>query len=73
MSQRVIKAISALEIGKGDILYIASDITSFAIEVVNAKQDINECFNELISGLQNLVGDSGTLMFPIYSWHRSFI
>ncbi|ARR01715.1 aminoglycoside N3'-acetyltransferase [Campylobacter vicugnae] len=68
MNQRVIKALSALGIGKGDILYIASDITSFGIEVVNAKQDINECFNELISGLQNLVGDSGTLMFPIYSW-----
>lgn len=68
MSIKVIEAFASLGVGKGDILYVASDVTTFVMDAMQDGKSIDECLGELVDGLQELVGESGTLMFPIYSW-----
>ena len=68
MSINAINAFASLGVSKGDILYIASDVTTFVMDAMQKGQSVDECLGELVDGLQDLVGQSGTLMFPIYSW-----
>ena len=67
MSINAINAFASLGVSKGDILYIASDVTTFVMDAMQKGQSVDECLGELVDGLQDLVGQSGTLMFPIYS------
>lgn len=58
---------------KGDILYIASDVTKIVKTAQNdlgakSKSDRDTFLNELIDMLQQLVGEEGTLLFPVFNW-----
>ena len=60
-------------IGKGDIVYVGSDITAIVINAIKdleftSKQDRTDFMNDLIDELKNHVTEEGTLLFPVYSW-----
>ena len=62
-----------LGINRGDILYVASDITLLLNEerknvTIKSKDTYGEFLNKLVNLLQDLVGKEGTLMFPVFSW-----
>lgn len=67
------KTIRTLGVHKGDILYIASDATKIVKTAQNdlgakSKSDRETFLNELIDMLQQLVGEDGTLLFPVFNW-----
>lgn len=62
-----------LGIKKGDILYISSDITTLLFEMsmdygIRDKESRNTMLNSLVNIFQEIVGDEGTLLFPVFSW-----
>ncbi len=62
-----------LGIGKGDILYIASDITSMLFTMsmdygIRDKKSRGEVLDSLVDVFQETVGEEGTLLFPVFSW-----
>ncbi len=62
-----------LGIGKGDILYVGSDIAAVIVQAsreleFRSKQEQTEYLNTLIDEIQKHVTESGTLLFPVYSW-----
>ncbi len=64
--------ITNLGVSKGDILYVASDIKGLMYLAmrqfeVRGKAATDEFLGEFVDALQELVGDEGTLLFPIYS------
>ena len=58
--------IDNLNITKGDILYVASDITQILLYYKSKKISFNP--NEFIDYLYLKVGDEGTLLFPTFNW-----
>ncbi len=67
------KALAELHIEYGDIVYIASDVTLLLAEArkkyhVKTAEQRDEFLNEFIDMLQEVVGDQGTLLFPVFSW-----
>lgn len=70
MCQSFISSLKDLGVKNGDILYIASDFTLFLSNIADKYtiESINAKLNELIDNLQDLIGSSATLLFPIFSW-----
>lgn len=66
------KALINLEIKKGDILYVASDITYMMHMLykqgINTKDDYDIFLGKLIDLLQDMVTIKGTLLFPMFTW-----
>lgn len=66
-------ALLRLDIREGSIVYVASDITSLMIEArkkynIKTANEVNLFLNTFIDILQKVVGRTGTLLFPIYTW-----
>ena len=67
------ECLSHLGIGKGDSLYVASDVARLMVEmkkiygISNSKQR-NEFLSEFVNALQETVGREGNLLFPVFSW-----
>lgn len=62
-----------LGVNKGDILYIASDVTAFTYHAckkcgIKGKSGRNELFGTLVDAFKGLVGEDGTLLIPMYTW-----
>ena len=55
-----------LDIKKGDVLLVGSDITRLAMYAMKKKIDFD--VNLFIDKCQTLVGIEGTLLFPTYNW-----
>ena len=60
-------------IGKGDMLYIASDASLLLLEArkkcgVKTVEQRNTFLHYFIDVLQEAVGTQGTLMFPVFTW-----
>ena len=67
------RGIAELGISKGDIVYVASDITQLLVAIrkkedLKTKEQQNEFLNGLIDAFQEAVGEEGTLLFPAYTW-----
>lgn len=65
--------LNSLEIKKGDILYIPSDITQLIFSLrkdfgIKTSEERNIFLDALINTIQNKVGQNGTLMFPVFTW-----
>ena len=64
--------IASLGIARGDMVYVASDITNLLFVAKNECQvkvkQRNDFLNEFVNTLQDLVGEEGTLLFPVFSW-----
>jgi len=57
----------------GDVLYIASDITMLMYKVrntynIDSQEEYDKYLNNLVDKLQEIVGDDGTLLFPVFTW-----
>ncbi|MDR2942403.1 MAG: AAC(3) family N-acetyltransferase [Treponema sp.] len=59
-------AIQKLDIKKGDILLVSSDILNLLINLKYHERIIDPNF--IIDNLQEVVGSEGTLLFPTYNW-----
>ena len=62
-----------LGIQKGDILYIASDVSLLLHEEVKKKNIVNKkdyikYLDKIIDNLKILIGETGTLLFPVFTW-----
>lgn len=62
-----------LGVKRGDILYIASDITSFMFILsteygIRGRQNINMALNCFVDVFQEVIGEEGTILFPVFSW-----
>ena len=62
-----------LNINKGDTLYIPSDVTQVLVSArkrygVNTAEKRNDFLNNLGDTFKDVVGDDGTLLFPIFTW-----
>lgn len=62
-----------VNIKNGDMVYVASDVTALMYEAnklygVKSRTDRDKFLNEFINTFQNIVGESGTLLFPIFTW-----
>ena len=70
MTKQFLDALRNLGVNNGDILHISSDITAFVADLSKAGEafDLNESLHNLIDGLQDMLGENGTLLFPIFSW-----
>ena len=55
-----------LEIKKGDIVYVASDILKLIILCKHKKIKFDQGI--IVNCLQNIIGNNGTLLFPTYNW-----
>jgi aminoglycoside 3-N-acetyltransferase len=60
------EALQSLEIKKGDILYVSSDIKRLLILMLKNEKIFDP--NLIIDTLQNIVGTEGTLLFPTFNW-----
>lgn len=65
--------LSCLGVREGDMLYVASDVSVMLSRL--AKEGLlsdrmmrEEFFHRLVTCFQNVVGKSGTLLFPVFSW-----
>lgn len=62
-------SVRGFDIGKGDILYVASDITRLMYRVSHLYGDVyDEYMDGLVNTLQEIVGTDGTLLFPVFTW-----
>ena len=70
MCDKFIASLKKLGVKNGDILYISSDFTLFLADLADTYgiENINYELNTLIDNLQELVGNNGTILFPIFSW-----
>lgn len=74
MNFDVVKSkLSTLGISKDDILYVASDVSLLLHEEVKYKRIVNKVeytkfLDQLIDMLKSLVGENGTLLFPVFTW-----
>lgn len=66
------KSLSELGIQQGDIVYVASDITSLLCmafkQGVKKPAQRDQYLSELVDVFQGTVGKTGTLLFPVFSW-----
>ena len=60
------KVFKKLGIKKGDIVFVASDITSLIIFLKKKKLEFNP--ENFINSLIEVVGKKGTLLFPTFNW-----
>lgn len=64
---------SSLGIKRGDVVYISSDVTQFTYNAVKqcgirGLLGRNDFYSKLIDAFQELVGNEGTLLFPMFTW-----
>ena len=62
-----------LGIARGDIVYISSDVTGLTLNAcrkcrIKGKAEINTFYDELVDALRSMVGEEGTLLFPVFTW-----
>lgn len=59
-----------LGINPGDMIYIASDIRYFILSILTEQGEdaLDTALNELTNTFQNVVGEEGTILFPVFSW-----
>ena len=62
-----------LQIGTGDMVYVASDVTLLLAEArkkyqVKTASQRDTFLNEFVDILQKIVGIHGTLLFPVFTW-----
>ena len=67
------RVLSSFGIQKGDVVYVASDITKLMYHVYNecgcdTEIDYDEYLNQLVDTLRKYIGPEGTLLFPVYTW-----
>lgn len=67
------KALKELNIQKGDIVYMASDVTLVLFKAqseynVKGKEASEEFLGKIIDILQETVSEEGTLLLPVFSW-----
>lgn len=70
------KKIRALGVTKGDSLYFSSDISAllftFATKYqVKTQTQIDAAFDRLVDTLLSVIGEEGTLLFPVFTWSFS--
>ncbi len=54
---------------RGDILYVASDITRLMYRINHLYGDVyDDYMNSMVNALQNIVSTEGTLLFPVFTW-----
>ena len=53
-------------INEGDVVYVISDMMPLALEYKNNGQKLD--LDNVINGLKDIVGSSGTLLFPTFNW-----
>ena len=63
----------SLGVSRGDILYVSSDVTVLTLDAcrqcaLKSKKDIDGFYDLLIDAMKELVGDEGTLLFPVFTW-----
>jgi len=73
MLDNLSNAMNQAGIGKGDMVYIASDASLLLLEArkkcgVKTASQRNDFLNSFINALQAIVGERGTLLFPVFSW-----
>lgn len=69
----LVRIMNGLGVGYADTLYVSSDIKTFLFNLatrygIKTKDERNAALHELIDEFQKIVGDEGTLMFPVFSW-----
>ena len=69
----LIEEFKRLGVEKGDILYISSDVTRLTLDAcrkcgLKSKKDIDGLYGQFTDSLQELTGEEGTLMFPVFTW-----
>lgn len=62
-----------LGLRQGDMLYVASDVLYLLYEAkerygVESAAEQDSFLNELVDALQHIVGPTGTLLFPVFTW-----
>lgn len=67
------EALDKVSVEKGDILYVASDITRVINEcrknaTGNKREYRDKCLNDIVDILKESVGEEGTLLFPVFTW-----
>lgn len=64
------ESLNRIGITEGDILYVASDIRYFLYSVTRdyGTDKIDDALNSVTDELQRIVGDKGTILFPVFSW-----
>lgn len=57
-----------IEIGikKNDTIFVSSDVTMLLYDSIKNKEKIS--LDDVINTLQNLIGEGGNLIFPVYNW-----
>ena len=60
-------------IEKGDILYVASDLSGVLIDArreleISSAEDRSRFCDGMVTALQETVGPAGQLLFPVFSW-----
>lgn len=73
INEEILTTLQNQEIKKGDVLLVSSDITQLILNLCGGMKNFNkkkarETGNNIIDTLQELVGESGTLLFPTYNW-----
>ncbi len=68
-----IKTCTELGVSKGDIIYISSDVTHLTLDAVRkcsirGKSGMDEFYGQFVDALQEMVGDTGTLLIPMFTW-----
>ncbi len=53
-------------INEGDVVYVISDMMPLALEYKNNGQKLD--LDDVINGLKDIVGPSGTLLIPAFNW-----
>ncbi len=66
-------ALRDLNICKGDILYVSSDVTQALFNAkekfgLRGRSEKNLFLDKMVDALKETVGDTGTLLFPVFSW-----
>ncbi len=67
------KVFEEIGLQKGDIVYVSSDITGVMLTAMKEmgfkdRDSKEKLLNTIIDTLQELVGNEGTLLFPVYNW-----
>lgn len=65
--EEILSILKSLGIDRGDVLFVSSDITRL-FWMFQQEKNVELSVDEFIDGLQALVGESGTLIFPTYNW-----
>ena len=69
--KELVKKLHELNVKEGSVLYVASDVKTLIYKGMEAgfvgKQGQNELLGRFVDALQETVGPTGTLLFPIYS------